>query len=183
MPSLLYKPELTIVGVSKKLFVVVIAVMFSAVVGAAESKVAIFNPQAAIMNTQIAKRQLDALEANADYAATKAKFESLRVEMGNLEKEAQSKGMTWSDDQKADFRKKMDYKGADLKLAVEKLKADKSSVMKQVMQALVPKAQEALKEIVSSENIGLVLDSSVAHYATPDYDITAKVTDKINKAK
>lgn len=177
------KWELKIVGVTNKLFVIAFAAMFSMAVSAVESKIAIFNPQAAIMNTQQAKRQLDALEANADYAASKAKFESLRVELGNLEKDAQSKGMTWSDDQKADFRKKMEYKGADLKLVVEKLKGDKTAVMRQVMQALVPKAQAALKDIVTAENIGLVLDSSAAHYATPEYDITAKVTDKINKAK
>lgn len=169
-------------GVSKKLCVALLAALFS-VVAVAETKVVIFNPQAAIMNTQIAKRQLDALEANADYAATKAKFESLRVELGNLEKDAQAKGMTWSDEQKADYRKKMEYKSADLKLAVEKLKAEKTAVMKQVMQALVPKAQTALKEIVDGEGIGLVLDSSVAHFATPATDITAKVTDKINKAQ
>ncbi|NIB39845.1 OmpH family outer membrane protein [Pseudomaricurvus alkylphenolicus] len=166
----------------KKLSLALVAMVFS-VAASAQGKVVIVNLQAAIIQTEAAKKSLQALDADADFAAMKAKFESLRADLVNLDKDAKTNGMTWSVEQKADHRKKVEYKSADLKLAAEKLKAERNAVVKRIMQEQGRKAQEVLNELVTSEDIGLVLDASVAHFANASYDITGKVTDKLNKAK
>ena len=70
-----------------------------------------------------------------------------------------------------------------MKLAAEKLKSEKNVLMQKIMAELGPKTKAVLNELVAAENIGLVLDSSAAYYATADFDITSKVTEKLNKAK
>ncbi len=167
-------------GMMKKISIALVALVFSAV-AAAEGKVVVFNMQAAIIQTDAAKKSLLALDADAEFSQMKAKFEGLRSDLMSLDKNAKTNGMTWSNEQKVDHRKKVEYKSADLKLAAEKLKAERNAVVKKIMQELGPKAKAALNEVVTAEGLGLVLDSSVAYWANASYDITAKVTAKLNK--
>jgi len=170
------------VGMMKKISMVLAALMFSA--GAlAEGKVVVFNMQAAIIQTEAAKKSLQALDADPEFAQMKAKFEGLRADLMSLDKDAQTNGMTWSPEKKAEHRKKVEYKSADLKLAAEKLKAERNAVVKKIMQEHGKKAQEAMNQVVTAEGLGLVLDSSVAYFADAKHDITAKVTEKLNKRK
>lgn len=167
-------------GMMKKISIALVALVFSATV-AAEGKVVVFNMQAAIIQTDAAKKSLQALDADAEFSQMKAKFEGLRSDLMSLDKNAKTNAMTWSNEQKVDHRKKVEYKSADLKLAAEKLKAERNAVVKKIMQELGPKAKAALNEVVTAEGLGLVLDSSVAYWANASYDITAKVTAKLNK--
>ncbi|WP_243760229.1 OmpH family outer membrane protein [Pseudomaricurvus hydrocarbonicus] len=166
----------------KNISVALLALVFS-VAAVAADKVAVINMQAAIMQTKSAQKSLQTLEANADYAAMKAEFESLRADMISLNKNAQKNSVTWTDKQKAEHRKQMEYKAADMKLIEQKLKAESGSVVQSIMQAQGAKAKAALQDLVKEEGIGLLLDSSVAYYADKNYDLTAKLTAKLNKAK
>jgi outer membrane protein len=84
----------------KRLFLAVVVMMFSATVAAA-GKVVVFNMQAAILQTDLAKKRISALEANPEYAALKVKFESLRADLEGLQKDAATNSMVWTDQQKA----------------------------------------------------------------------------------
>ncbi len=167
-------------GMMKKVSIALAALMFSSV-AMAEGKVVVFNMQAAIIQTDAAKKSLQALDADADFSQMKAKFEALRSDLMNLDKDAKTNGMTWSNEQKIEHRKKVEYKSADLKLAAEKLKKERNAVVQKIMQELGGKAKTALNEVVTAEGLGLVLDSSIAYWANADHDITAKVTAKLNK--
>ena len=169
-------------GMMKKISVALIALVMSGL-AAADGKVVIFNMQAAIIQTDAAKKSLQALDADAEFSQMKAKFEGLRADLLSLDKDAKTNSVTWSNEQKAEHRKKVEYKSADLKLAAEKLKAERNAVVQKIMQELGPKAKKALNEVVTAEGLGLVLDSSVAYWANGSYDITAKVTEKLNKQK
>lgn len=164
-----------------KLVTIALAAMLVSSLAAAQGKVVVFNMQAALMKTNTAEQKLKALESNAEFASMKSKFESLRAELIALDQDAKTNNLTWSAEQKADHRKKVEYKSADLKLAAEKLKAERNAVVQNIAKELGPKAKEALDSLVKDENIGLVLDSSVAYFATAEYDITAKVTSRLNK--
>ena len=149
----------------------------------AQGKVAVFNMQASVMQTNAAQKHIQALETSADFASMKTKFENLRAELIALDKDAKTNQMTWGNDQKIEYKKQVEYKTADLKLAAEKLKSEKNVLMQKIMAELGPKTKTVLNELVAAENIGLVLDSSAAYYATAEFDITSKVTEKLNKSK
>ena len=149
----------------------------------AADKVAVFNMQAAIMQTESAQQALKNLDENAEFSALRAKFESLRADLVSMQKDFQTNSMTWNDEQKLDYRKKVEYKQADLKLAGEKLKAEQNVVVQQIMQMHAKNAETALKQVVTAEGVSLVLDSKAAYYAEESADITLKVTDRLNKLK
>lgn len=169
-------------GILKKIAMTAAALVLSGV-ALASDKVAVFDLQAAILSTDVAKQRVQELQSNAEFAAMTAKFESLKVDLQGLAKDAETNGMTWSQEQQAEHRKKMEYKRADLELAAKKLQAEKNAAVKRIMQELAPKAKTVLNQMITAEGIGLVLDSKVAYYADASFDITAKVTDKLNKAK
>ena len=46
---------------------------------------------------------------------------------------------------------------------------------------LSPRVQEVLRELITTEGIGLLLPRNGVIHADPGYSITAKVTDKLNQ--
>ena len=50
-----------------------------------------------------------------------------------------------------------------------------------VMQELAPQAQEVLRSIIETDQIGLLLQQQAVIHADLGYNITAKVSDKMNQ--
>ncbi|UTA46742.1 OmpH family outer membrane protein [Simiduia sp. 21SJ11W-1] len=157
--------------------------LIAAPMAMAADKVVVFDLQSAILNTDMAKKRMQDMQSNSEFASMQAKFESLRAELQKMAKEAEKNGVTWNQEQSAEHRKKMEYARADLELVVKKLQAERNATAQRVMEELNPKAQVALKDVISAEGIGIVLSTQTAYYAEPSLDITAKVTEKLNKAK
>ena len=165
------------------IFILTIALMTAPLAMAAADKVVVFDLQSAVLNTDLAKKRMQDMQANPEFASMQAKFESLRADLQKMAKEAEKNGVTWNQEQAAEHRKKMEYARADLELVVKKLQAERNATAQRVMEELNPKAQVALKDVISAEGIGIVLSNQAAYYAEPSLDITAKVTEKLNKAK
>lgn len=169
-------------SVSKKLVAAAALCMMSAV-SFAEAKIAVINTQAAILSTAVAKSKFEKLEKSADFAATKAKIDGISADLKAMGESYKKEGTTWSADKKAEAEKKMQSLQQDGQFNAKKLQAAEQEVAQEVMQELAQKYQAVLKQIIESEKIGLLLDSQAAIYKTAEYDITAKVTDALNKAK
>lgn len=150
---------------------------------AAGNDVVVFDLQSSILNTDLAKQKMKALQANPEFAALQAKFETLRNDLQKMAKDAEKNSVTWNPEQTAEHRKKMEYARADAELVAKKLQAEQKATAQRVMEELGPKAQVILKEVINAEGIGIVLSTQTAYYAEPSRDITAKVTEKLNKAK
>ncbi len=161
----------------------VVAAVLVANLAFAAGKVAVFDSQAAILNTDFAKKRLTDLQKDPEFSSMRAKFEGLKSDLQSLNKEAETNGMTWSSEQVASHRKKMEYKNADLQLIVKKLQAEESAAVQRIVQELSPKVKTAINEVITSEGIDLLLHSKVAFYVNPNLDITTKITEKLNKAK
>lgn len=149
----------------------------------AEGKIAVFDLQGAILNTDAAQKQIKEFETKAAFADLKAQFESIRSELQAMDKDAQTNSVTWSDEQKAEHRKNMEYKRVDLEVVTKKLQQESQTVVNQIVQAQAQKAQAIVQELVKSEGIGLILNPQAVQYADSSYNITAKITDRLNNAK
>lgn len=157
--------------------------LLAAPLALAADKVVVFDLQSAILNTDVAKKRIQEMQANAEFAGLQAKFESLRNDLQKMAKDAEKNAVTWTPEQTAEQRKKMEYARADLELVAKKLQAERNATGQRVLEELGPKAQAVLKDVIAAEGIGLVLSTQTAYYAEPSLDITAKVTEKLNKAK
>ena len=74
----------------------------------------------------------------------------------------------------------MEFKQADFELIVRKLNAERQVAGKRLMDNIGPRLESAVKSIVESEGIGLLMDRKAVIHADATFDITAKVTAKLN---
>ena len=149
----------------------------------AAEKVAVFDPQAAIGNTKMAQESGKKLNANPEYAKMIAQFESLNADLQQLNKEKESKGMTWSAEQVNAHNKKEQYILADRELVIKKIQAENAAASQQIMQELQPILQKVLQKIIESEGIDILIQKQAVAYASPGVDITDKITAELDKAK
>jgi len=144
-------------------------------------KVVVFDHEEALLKTKLAQNKIEALKAKPEYAQMLAQAESLRSDLESLSKEANSKGMTWSNEEKAEQRKKIEYVQADLKLAAQKLQAENSAVIKAIIEEMQSKLQQVLTKYVESEDVDLILRRQVSYVNKPRADITDEITAELDK--
>lgn len=149
----------------------------------AQSKVAVFNLQAAIMSTDTAKSKVNALKTSSEYSSLQSSAESIRAELQKLAEDAQKNSMTWSEEQKAEQQRKMEFKRSDFETTVKKMRAMEAQVGQEIQKVMAPKAKNALEAIIKDQKLDLVLDAGSVYYAGPDIDLTEAVVKRMNADK
>ena len=157
-----------------KMVVVSAALMVAPLAFAAKDKVAVFDVQEAILNTNLARTQMKAFESRSDISKMISDAEKLKKDITALRTEA-GKGSSAQEKQKS-----AEFKQADFELIVRRLNSERQATGKKLMEEIGPRLETIVKNIVESENIGLLLDKKAAIHADPSFDITAKVTEKLN---
>lgn len=147
----------------------------------AQGKIAVVNLEEAILQTDFAQERLAEFEANEDFQADKTEFDNLRKELDELVQNFQRDQAAMSEDQKAAARQKLASKQSDIEYVAKKLQSMQQQNAQRVFQELAPKAREVLREIIATEQIGLLLQQQTVIHADLGYSITAKVTDKLNQ--
>jgi outer membrane protein len=170
------------VTVTKKIMATV-ALCTLSLAGFAETKIAIVNPTAAMQGTAVAKAKIEKLEKRADYAATKAKLDGVIADIKALQAAYQKENATWTTEKKEESEKKLQSLKQDYQFNGKKIQDEQQALSQEISQELGPKVAAAIKYVVEAEKINLVIDSQTVYHATPDQDITLKVTEQLNKAK
>ena len=147
----------------------------------AEGKIAVVNPQGAMLGTAYAAAKIEKFQKSSDFVTTKAKLDGIIAEINALQTSFKKDGQTWSQEKKEESERKVQSLNQDYQFNLKKIQEAQQAVAQQVMQEIGGKAEAAIKQIVESEKIGLLLSKEAAIFATADYDITAKVVDAINK--
>ncbi|MFA5631526.1 MAG: OmpH family outer membrane protein [Porticoccaceae bacterium] len=146
----------------------------------AQDKIAVVDLGAAIFGSDVAQKRQKDLQAKSEYAALQAKYESTAADIQAMQKEAESKSMTWSDTQKDEFQKKMEYLRADIELTARKLESEARALQNNIVRELQPKALEAIQELVAEEGITVLLRADAVLMAKPEINLTAKLTERLN---
>ena len=167
----------------KALCLILVAAMAASfsVASVAADKIAVVDIAQAIFRSNAAQSIIEEAETSADFVALKAKYEGSVADLQALAKEAESKRLTWSQDQAQSHQKKMEYVKADAQLAAKKIQAEQKELQQFIMQKLAPLAEEALEEVVKEEAITILLRNEAVIVANQESYITAKVADRLNK--
>ncbi|MGD8176972.1 OmpH family outer membrane protein [Marinimicrobium sp. ARAG 43.8] len=165
-----------------KHFALAITLILGAPLALAEGKVVILDLQAAVLSTDAAQTRLETLEKDEDYAALRTRYQSLTSDLQAFQEDAQKNGMTWSDEQKQQKQEEMRGMREQYERTVQALQGERQQVMQAIMQEMGGRTQEALAQLIEAEKIDLVLNSQSAFHASEDYDITAKLTEMLNKS-
>jgi outer membrane protein len=166
-----------------KLFKITFAVLVLALptLGWAQGKIAVVDLQEAILQTDLAQKRLQEVRDQDDFKADKAEFEKLKKELDELVKKFQKDAAVMSQEQQATARQKLSSKQADLEHVVGKVQQTEQVAAQALLQEMGPKVQEVLRDLITTDGIGLLLQRGAVIHADPSYSITAKVTDKLNQ--
>ena len=144
------------------------------------AKIAVVDARVAIFSSAAAQSALKSFEESADFIALKAKYESATADFQAMAKEAETKRLTWSQEELAEHQKKMSYVKADAELAIQKITSEQKQLEQRVLKDLAPLVEQALQEIVKEEGITVLLRADSVLLATPETSITEKVADRID---
>ena len=128
-----------------------------------------------------AQKRLNEVRGGDDYKADKAEFDKLKKEFDDLVQKFQKDAAVMSQEQQVAARQKLASKQSDLEHVTGKLQQAEQAAGQGLLQELSPKVQEVLRELITTEGIGLLLQRSSVIHADAGYSITAKVTDKLNQ--
>lgn len=165
-----------------KLAVLMIAV-FSATVVTAEGKIAVIDPQQAIMNTEVAQQRLKALSAEPGFVENRKQLDELGKSYQDTVAQLQKDAAVMSAEQKQAEAQKLQEKRGDIEHVQRKLQAAQQQLVQSLAQEMGADLQKVIGELIKSEGIGLLLNQQAAIHADSSYSITAKVTDKLNQMK
>ncbi|MCB7376937.1 OmpH family outer membrane protein, partial [Bariatricus massiliensis] len=83
--------------------------------------------------------------------------DGLTPDIKALQSEYQKNKSVWSAEQIAEKEKKLQSLGQDYQFQGKKLQSEQQALMQQVMQELGPKLEAAVKQLVESENISMIV--------------------------
>jgi outer membrane protein len=147
----------------------------------AESKIAVFDLQTAILQTDAAQERLKELRNEDEYKKNKSEFDRIKTDGEALVKSYQKDSAIMSEEQKATAQQKINSMQEDLEHVAGKLQQAEQAAAQAMFQEMGPKVQEVLREIIEKEGIGLLIQRQAVIHAEPSYSLTAKVTDKLNQ--
>ncbi|WP_444943812.1 OmpH family outer membrane protein [Microbulbifer sp. ZKSA006] len=166
-----------------KIVAILLAGMTLSGAALAQTKVAVLNIQAAIMSTDAAKTKVNSLKTSSEYSKLQSSAESIRAELQKMAEDAQKNSVTWSDEQKSEYQRKMNFQRSDFETTAKKLRAMEAQVGQEIQSAMAPKAREALDALIKEQKLDVVLDSNTAYYVSPSVDLTKTLIDRMNAAK
>lgn len=165
-----------------RLFVLAAALVFANDTLAA--KVAVLNIQRAILSTDVAQERLKELREEREYKNNRKEMEQLQKRYKKEVEKLNKDLPVLSNEQKANRGQIIQGIRSDVEHVGRKLQAAEQALVQRVIGELGESMQNAIKQVVEREKIGLLLDSKAAIIVNDNsYDITSKVTDRINKAK
>jgi outer membrane protein len=164
------------VNITRKLMIV-LALVLTPVLANAQGKIAVLDVQEAILNTDVAKKRLDAFRAQPDIAENVKQLETFQALVEQIKKDS----AVMSAEQKQAQSKKIQEKRADIEHVGRKLKASEQEMAQALMQELGPKLQQVVGQLIQTEGIGLLLSKQAVMHVDSSYSISAKVTDKLNQ--
>ncbi len=145
----------------------------------AAMKLAVFDPQAALWNTEAAQKAL--MQFKSDIKVQTDRMDVLRKQLDQLSENLKANGSVMSKDQ----RDKIQAKGDQMYKEYQNLAAavqEKNQKMQQtVIASMKPKLDSAVQSLIKSGGYDLIVDSHAALYVSPDLDITKQVIEKINQ--
>ena len=168
-----------------KHIITAILLLSSSIFAFAEGKIAVVNFEEAVFNTDRVQAKAQELQEDPEYKKNMDEAKAIQEEGKKLMEKLQKEAPTMSREDKQKIEAQVKSKQSDMEYVARKLKEAEEAAIKPLMFQMRLQAMKAAQEIVDAEGIGLLLNASaqsqVVLHADTSFDITAKVTDKLNK--
>jgi outer membrane protein len=145
----------------------------------AEVKIAIVDVQSAILQSEEAKRLLKQIQE--EFKSEEDKIRELQSEATVIVEKFQKDAEVMSDAEKVRLQKQIESKNNDFVFFRQKLQRAIEERQKELFAGVDAKVQKAIEDLVLTEDYDLILPRQAALYVGDLYNITRKVTEKLNQ--
>jgi len=159
--------------------VAALVMAFAAPAAFAEVKIAVVDVQSAILNSEEAKRLLAQIQS--EFKDQEDEIRKIQSDAAALLERAQKDSDVMSDAEKRKLQQDIDSKNNDFVYLRQKLQKQIEDRQKELFAGVDQKVQRAIEELVKSEDYDLVIPRQAALYVGELYNITRKVTEKLNE--
>lgn len=165
----------------KKGILAVLATCFMVITSAsafAEAKIGISDPQRAILQSEIGKQGMD--QINAQFTEQEDRLKEMQKEATTLLEKLKKDTELMSDQEFQNLLQEISIKRAQMNELAQNVNRVKLEQTDRLIQALTGRYQEAVEALVLSDKYDLILPRQSVHYRHELYDVTAKITEKMN---
>lgn len=144
----------------------------------AEVKIGISDPQRAILQSETGKQGID--QINANFVEQEEVLKEMQSEVTTLLEKLKKDTELMSDQEFQNLLQEISVKRNQMAQLLQELQQVKLQATDRLIQALTPRYQEAVEALVLSEKYDLIMPRQSVHYRHELYDVTAKITEKMN---
>lgn len=150
------------------------------IVASAQLRVAVVNSSEAAMATEEAKATLAQIEE--EFAPESDRLKQLQQDLINLRDKLINDSAVTSEEERRQMQKQMEDMQFDLEVGAQKLQRELTERRDELLSALNPKFQKALRDLVELENYDIVYqyNPNVLLFVNPRHNITRRVTEEMN---
>ncbi|MBD3646136.1 MAG: OmpH family outer membrane protein [Pseudomonadales bacterium] len=145
----------------------------------AEVKVAVVDVQRAILNSEEAQRLLQQIQE--EFKSEEDEIKKLQADATALLERMQKDSEVMSDAEKRKLQTEIESKNDDFVYRRKKLQKQIEARQQELFAGTDTKVQQAIEALVLEEDYDLILPRQAALYVGDLYDVTRKVTEKLNE--
>lgn len=147
----------------------------------AELKIAVIDTQRALVESAEAQALLEKHrdELQKEENEVKALADKLRAGQERLQKDAEVMSAT----ERRRVQKELEDQQIDYQFRINKLQKEVNDRQQEVLQALLPKVDAVLKDLIEVEGFDVIMERGSLRYVNSKHDITRRVTEKLNERR
>tara|TARA_B100001996_G_scaffold179679_1_gene137234 strand:- start:396 stop:926 length:531 start_codon:yes stop_codon:yes gene_type:complete len=158
--------------------------LMSLPLSSADLNIATLDPQAALLNTNFAKKGIEELENSDDWKEVVEELQAKATEARNIQEKAQKDGPTMSDQEKQEAAQKLQSLQQDINFLSEKTNQFRNQTFQLLSQEQGEKFQVIVTELIRSKGITMLINTGqqgMLLHADQSFDITQEVIDAMNE--
>ncbi|MEL0048322.1 MAG: OmpH family outer membrane protein [Gammaproteobacteria bacterium] len=164
---------------NKQVSTLLVALILAAPFASAEMKIVVLDPVRAILESDEAKVLADA--ANAEMQPEQDELRAAAEEMQALQAKLQKDGEVMSESERRKAINDLESMQADIQFGSQKLQKQVQDKRQEILQAMAPKYEKVLNDLIQIDQIDLILSPNQVQYANSKHDISRRVTEKLNE--
>ncbi|MDB2416483.1 OmpH family outer membrane protein [Pseudomonadales bacterium] len=164
---------------NKQVSTLLVALILAAPFASAEMKIVVLDPVRAILESDEAKVLADA--ANAEMQPEQDELRAAAEEMQALQVKLQKDGEVMSESERRKAINDLESMQADIQFGSQKLQKQVQDKRQEILQAMAPKYEKVLGDLIQIDQIDLILSPNQVQYANAKHDISRRVTEKLNE--
>lgn len=145
----------------------------------AETKIAVVDVQRAILNSEEAQQKMQQIQS--EFKGDEEEIKELQADATALAERLQKDADVMSDSEKQKLQRQIQSKNEDFQYLRNRLQKRIESRQQELFAGTDEKVQKAIQSLVVSEDYDVIIPRQAVLYAGEVYDITARVTEELNK--